>query len=129
MRMAADIKSSRYEVKKVKAGYSFFQTVRLTYDTVFKKTDELKEVYDVAISRQHTLLAEGKINEVKLKAALENMKNWFMSKVRKLWDWATKMMARLKKRVAKILRQSMDVVMNFFDVEVYVKVKTTVRMM
>ena len=128
MKMAADMKSSRYEIKKVKAGYSFYQTVRLTYDTVFKKTDELKEDYDDAVSRQHTLLAEGKINEVKLKAALENMKNWFMSKVRKLWDWATSMLDRLKKRVTKILQQSTDVIMNFFDVEVNVKVRTTVKL-
>ena len=57
------------------------------------------------------------------------MKNWLMSKMRKLWDWADTMMTKLKERVAKILEQSMDIIMNFFDVEVNVKVKTTVRMM
>ena len=129
MKMKADIKSGHYDIKSVKAGYSFYQTVRLTYNTVFKKTDEFNEAYDHAVSRQHTLLAEGKINEIKLKAALENMKNWLMSKMRKLWDWADTMMTKLKERVAKILEQSMDVIMNFFDVEVNVKVKTTVRMM
>ena len=34
--MAADIKSGHYNVKGVKAGYNFYQTVRLTYNTVFK---------------------------------------------------------------------------------------------
>jgi hypothetical protein len=128
MKMAADIKSGHYNVKGVKAGYSFYQTVRLTYNTVFKKTDEFNEAYDHAVDKQHSLLAEGKINEFKLKATLVKMKDWLMSKMTKLWDWAATMMTKLKERVIKILEQSVDVIMNFFDVEVNVRVKTTVRM-
>ena len=75
------------------------------------------------------LLAEGKIDEFKLRRTLGKMKDWLVSKITQAWAWAGMMMAKLKKRVVEILQKSMDVIMNFFDVEVYVKVKTTVKMM
>ena len=127
MKMKADIKSGSYKAGGKKAGYAFYQTVQLAYDTVFTKADEANEAYHHAVSKQHTLLAEGEITEFKLKRTLEKMKDWFVSKLKQLWHWFGVTMAKLKERVVKILQQSMDVIMNFFDVEVNVRVNTTVR--
>ena len=63
MKMTANMKSSSYKDKGVKAGYSFYQTVRLTVSTAFKKTDELKEAYYDAVEKQQNLLMEGEISE------------------------------------------------------------------
>ena len=138
MTMRADIKSgSRSQVKtdpitgdkiEIKTGYTFYQTVQLTYETVFEKTKGANEAYNNAVDKQHMLLAEGKIDEFKLRRTLGKMKDWLVSKITQAWAWAGMMMTKLKKRVVEILQKSMDVIMNFFDVEVYVKVKTTVKM-
>ena len=139
MSMRADIKSGSRTKKEIdpitgdkieiKTGYTFYQTVQLTYETVFEKTKGANEAYNNAVDKQHMLLAEGKIDEFKLRRTLGKMKDWLVSKITQAWAWAGMMMAKLKKRVVEILQKSMDVIMNFFDVEVYVKVKTTVKMM
>ena len=138
MTMRADIKSGSRTKKEIdpitgdkieiKTGYTFYQTVQLTYETVFEKTKGANEAYNNAVDKQHMLLAEGKIDEFKLRRTLGKMKDWLVSKITQAWAWAGMMMTKLKKRVVEILQKSMDVIMNFFDVEVYVRVKTTVKM-
>ena len=82
MKMTANMKSGSYDIKGVKAGYSFFQTVRLTISTAFQKTDELNEAYFDAVAHQQELLTEGTISEAKLKAVLQKMWDWFIAKVK-----------------------------------------------
>ena len=42
MSMKADMKSNSYKAEGKKAGYSFYQTVRLSVDVIFDRADELK---------------------------------------------------------------------------------------
>ena len=91
MKMTANMKSGSYskvvDGKKQKLGYSFYQTVRLTVSTAFKKTDELKEAYFDAVEKQQNLLMEGEISEAKMKAVLQKMWDWFTTRVKKIWNW------------------------------------------
>ena len=127
MKMTANMKSSSYKDKGVKAGYSFYQTVRLTVSTAFKKTDELREAYYDAVTHQQELLTEGTISEAKLKAVLQKMWDWFIARVKKIWNWVMVELTKLRTAIVKLFDEGVQFVMNSFETDVYVKVNTTVR--
>ena len=131
MKMTANMKSGSYskvvDGKKQKLGYSFYQTVRLTVSTAFKKTDELKEAYFDAIGKQQDLLMEGAISEAKMKAVLQKMWDWFTEKVKKIWNWVMVEISKLKAAIVELFDEGVQFVMNAFETDVYVKVNTTVR--
>jgi hypothetical protein len=131
MKMSANMKSGSYskvvDGKKQKLGYSFYQTVRLTVSTAFKKTDELKEAYFDAIEKQQNLLMEGEISEAKMKAVLQKMWDWFTTKVKKIWNWVMVEISKLKTAIVELFDDGVQFVMNAFETDVYVRVNTTVR--
>ena len=113
--------------QKQKLGYSFYQTVRLTVSTAFKKTDELKEAYFDAVAHQHELLTEGTISEAKLKAVLQKMWDWFIARVKKIWNWVMVEITKLRNAIVELFDEGVQFVMNAFETDVYVRVNTTVR--
>ena len=131
MKMTANMKSGSYskvvDGKKQKLGYSFYQTVRLTVSTAFKKTDELKEAYFDAVEKQQNLLMEGEISEAKMKAVLQKMWDWFTAKVKKIWNWVMVEISKLKAAIEELFDEGVQFVMNAFETDVYVRANTTVR--
>ena len=131
MKMTANMKSSSYSRKvdgvKQKLGYSFYQTVRLTVSTAFKKTDELNEAYFDAVEKQQNLLMEGEISEAKMKAVLQKMWDWFTAKVKKIWNWVMVEITKLRNAIVELFDEGVQFVMNAFETDVYVRVNTTVR--
>ncbi len=131
MKMTANMKSGSYskvvDGKKQKLGYSFYQTVRLTVSTAFKKTDELKEAYFDAVEKQQNLLMEGEISEAKMKAVLQKMWDWFTTRVKKIWNWVMVEISKLKAAIVELFDEGVQFVMNAFETDVYVRVNTTVR--
>jgi len=131
MKMSANMKSGSYSRKvdgvKQKLGYSFYQTVRLTVSTAFKKTDELREAYFDAVAHQHELLTEGTISEAKLKAVLQKMWDWFIARVKKIWNWVMVEITKLRTAIVELFDEGVQFVMNAFETDVYVRVNTTVR--
>jgi len=131
MKMTANMKSGSYSRKvdgvKQKLGYSFYQTVRLTVSTAFKKTDELREAYFDAVAHQHELLTEGTISEAKLKAVLQKMWDWFIARVKKIWNWVMVEITKLRNAIVELFDEGVQFVMNAFETDVYVRVNTTVR--
>ena len=128
MRMTADLKSGPYKADGQKAGYSFYQTVRLSVDTVFKKQDALTEAYHDAVHEQHKLLSEGTISEAKLSAVLKRMWDWFKMKINAIWDWLMVEITKLKKYVTELVNDGIENVMNFFEVDLSVRMNTNVRL-
>ena len=124
MRMTADLKSGSYKAAGKKAGYSFYQTVRLSVDTVFKKQDALTEAYHESVHKQHQLLSEGSISEAKLKAVLNKMWDWFKNKIKAIWNWLMVELTKLKNYVNELIQDGIEDVMNFFEVDVHVRMNT-----
>jgi len=131
MKMTANMKSGSYSRKvdgvKQKLGYSFYQTVRLTVSTAFKKTDELRESYFDAVEKQQNLLMEGEISEAKMKAVLQKMWDWFTTKVKKIWNWVMVEITKLRTAIVELFDEGVQFVMNAFETDVDVRVNTTVR--
>ena len=84
MSMKADMKSNSYKAQGKKAGYSFYQTVRLAVDVVFEKTDEFQtEAYN-RIEKGQKHLSEGVISEGIFSDLVGKTWGWFKEKMKKL---------------------------------------------
>ena len=129
MSMKADMKSNSYKVQGKKAGYSFYQTVRLAVDVVFDRADEFQTeaINRMEDGRKH--LSEGVITEGIFKDLVGKTWGWFKDKMKKLWDWAVAQFVKLKETVVELFEEGIDKVLNFFELQPVVKVKTTINLM
>ena len=129
MSMKADMKSNSYKAQGKKAGYSFYQTVRLAVDVVFDKADEFQTEAVNRIEYGRKDLSEGVITEGIFKDLVGKTWGWFKNKMKKLWDWATAQFVKLKETVVELFEEGIDKVLNFFELQPVVKVKTTINLM
>lgn len=128
MSMKADMKSNSYKAQGKKAGYSFYQTVRLAVDVVFEKTDEFQtEAYN-RIEKGQKHLSEGVISEGIFSDLVGKTWGWFKEKMKKLWDWAVDQFVKLKDTVIELFEEGMDKVLNFFELQPIVKVKYELKL-
>ena len=128
MNIAPDLKSNSYSAvvkgKKQKLGYSFYQSLRISVDAVFKKQDALQESFLQDYIQQCELLSEG------------NFKDWFVGAwnkfkdgLTKIWSWLTDKIMELKKAVVEILQEDdIEQNLNLFELDVAVKVNPEVTL-
>ena len=129
MSMKADMKSNSYKVEGTKAGYSFYQTVRLAVDVVFDKADEFQTEAVNRIEDGRKQLSEGVITEGIFKDLIGKTWGWFKEKMKKLWDWLVEKFVKLKETIVELFKEGVDKVLNFFEYQPTVRVKTTIKLM
>lgn len=128
MSMKADMKSNSYKAGGEKAGYSFYQTVRLAVDVVFEKADEFQTEAVNIIEDGQKYLSEGTITEGIFKDLVGKTWGWFKEKMKKLWAWATEQFIKLKNTVIELFEEGFDKVLNFFEMQPTVKVKYDLKL-
>ena len=129
MSMKADMKSNSYKVEGTKAGYSFYQTVRLAVDVVFDKADEFQTEAVNRIEDGRKQLSEGVITEGIFKDLIGKTWGWFKEKMKKLWDWLVEKFVKLKETIVELFKEGVDKVLNFFEYQPTVRVKTIISLM
>lgn len=129
MSMKADMKSNSYRAGGEKAGYSFYQTVRLAVDVVFEKADEFQTEAANRIEHGQKHLSEGVITEGIFKDLVGKTWGWFKEKMKNLWDWAVEQFIKLKKTIVELFEKGVDEVLNFFEFQPVIKVNTTIKLM
>ena len=127
--MKADMKSNSYKAGGEKAGYSFYQTVRLAVDVVFEKVDEFQTEAVNRIEHGQKHLSEGVITEGIFKDLVGKTWGWFKEKMKNLWDWAVEQFIKLKKTIVELFEKGVDEVLNFFEFQPVIKVNTTIKLM
>ena len=128
MNIAPDLKSNSYSAivngKKQKLGYSFYQSLRISVDYVFKKQDALQESFIQDYTQQCELLSEGKLKDWFVGAW-----NKFKYGLTKIWLWLTDKIIELKNTVVEILQEDdIQQNLNLFELDVAVKVNPEVTL-
>ena len=129
MSMKADMKSNSYKVEGKKAGYSFYQTVRLSVDVIFDRADEFQTEAVNRIEYGRKDLSEGVITEGIFKDLVGKTWGWFKDKMKKLWDWAVAQFVKLKETIVELFKEGIDKVLNFFEFQPVVRVNSTINLM
>ena len=127
MKMKADMKSGSYKQDGKKAGYSFFQTVRLNIDTAFSDADRLNEDFEKSVTKYEQYLAEG-VNEAVLWDAIKGLWAKFISKMKVIWETLVRTLVQLKNKLNELWDDGIDAVMNFFEMDISVRVDPYVKL-
>ena len=89
MKVRPDLKTNSYSKKvngkKQKLGYSFYQSLRVSVETIFKETDKLQESFYYDLIEQSKILSEGKLTDW-----IKNTWNKIKEKIKNMWLWFNK---------------------------------------
>ena len=126
MKMDTTLKSSSYDVKGDKAGYSFWQTLKFATKTYLDAEGNVVAEAKEEIVQNRQMLSEGVINEFKFK---DTLKKIYTKTKEKLVGFFKLLVEKIKKIVdmaKEILKEGIDKILNYFELDVDVKVTTRV---
>ena len=127
MKVRPDLKTNSYSKKvngkKQKLGYSFYQSLRVSVETIFKETDKLQESFYYDLIDQSKILSEGKLTDW-----IKNTWNKIKEKIKNMWLWFNKKIMELKNVANEIINTDVASTLNFFELDVDVKVNPAVTL-
>ena len=127
MKVRPDLKTNSYSKKvngkKQKLGYSFYQSLRVSVETIFKETDKLQESFYYDLIDQSKILSEGKLTDW-----IKNTWNKIKEKIKNMWLWFNEKIMELKNVANEIINTDVASTLNFFELDVDVKVNPVVTL-
>ena len=127
MKVRPDLKTNSYSKKvngkKQKLGYSFYQSLRVSVETIFKETDKLQESFYYDLINQSKILSEGKLTDW-----IKNTWNKIKEKIKNMWLWFNEKIMELKNVANEIINTDIEAALNLFELDVGVKVNSEVTL-
>ncbi len=117
MKFEVSMKSNSYKVAGVKAGYGFYQTVRLGVETVFDQMDKLQESCEQDIAHLNKMLSEGYISEGKFKDAMKNIWNKLRSGIMSAWNKMVGVFKKIVEKVKQVISDGFQSIMEYFSID------------
>ena len=132
LKMEATLKSSRREKKregkKVKVGYSIYQSMRLAINTSLEDADKLTDDVKEEIQKMENMLSEGIINEFSFKEKLGKLWSSVKDKLKGIWNWLKEQLNKIKEIFNEMWDEGLDSVLSYFETDVKIKVNQTIRL-
>ena len=126
MKMDTTLKSSSYDVKGDKAGYSFWQTLKFATKTYLDAEGNVVAKTTEEIQQNRQMLSEGVINESKFKDTLKDIYTKSKEKLVGLFKLLVEKIKQIVTTAKEILKGGIDKILNYFELDVDVKVTTRV---
>ena len=126
MKMDTTLKSGSYDVKGNKAGYSFWQTLKFATKTFLDAEGNIVAESTEEIQQNRQMLSEGVINEGKFKDILKAIYTKAKEKLVGLFKLLVDKIKQIVNMAKEILKGGIDKILNYFELDVDVKVKTRV---
>ena len=126
MKMDTTLKSGSYDVKGDKAGYSFWQTLKFATKTYLDAEGNVVAKATEEIQQNRQMLSEGVINEFKFKDTLKKIYTKAKEKLVGLFKLLIEKIKQIVAMAKEIIKEGIDKILNYFELDVDVKVKTQV---
>jgi hypothetical protein len=126
MKMDTTLKSGSYDVKGDKAGYSFWQTLKFATKTYLDAEGNVVAKATEEIQQNRQMLSEGVINEFKFKDTLKKIYTKAKEKLVGLFNFLIEKIKQIVAMAKEIIKEGIDKVLNYFELDVDVKVTTKV---
>ena len=126
MKPVADLKSGSYKAGGKKVGYNFYQALRVGIKTYLDDTDKIVDDAKEEMEYNRQMLSEGMINENKFKDILKNIFQKVKGKIIGFFNKLIEKVKEIANRAKEIIKTSIDRALEFFDLDVNVKVQTIV---
>ena len=126
MKMDTTLKSASYKVGGDKAGYSFWQALKFEVKTYLDAEGNVVAKATEEIEHNKQMLSEGVINEGKFKDILKNIYTKAKKKLVGLFKLLVEKIKQIVAMAKEIIKGGIDKILNYFELDVDVKVKTKV---
>ena len=126
MKPVADLKSGSYKAGGKKVGYNFYQALRVGIKTSLDDTDKIVDDAKEEMEYNRQMLSEGMINENKFKDTLKNIFQKVKGKIIGFFNKLIEKVKEIANKAKEIIKTSIDRTLEFFDLDVNVKVQTIV---
>ena len=126
MKMDTTLKSASYKADGQKAGYSFWQALKFEVKTYLDAEGNIAAKATEEIQQNRQMLSEGMINEFKFKDTLEKIYTTAKEKLMGLFKFLIEKIKQIVKVAKEILKGGIDKILNYFELDVDVKVKPKV---
>ena len=127
MKMDTTLKSASYEVNKEKAGYSFWQALKFEVKTYLDAEGNIAAKATEEIQQNRQMLSEGMINESKFKDTLQKIYTKAKEKLMGIFKFLIEKIKQIVKVAKEILKDGIDKILNYFELDVDVKVNPKVN--
>ena len=122
-----DLKSNSYAQDGVKAGYNFYQALRVSVEVLLNKQGELENTVKEEIQKSEKLLSEGNLTEINFKELIGKAWEMFKSKVLALWNWFSSRISAIYDFAVRLIKDSVDKALAVFQLDIDVKVNPVVN--
>ena len=126
MKMDTTLKSSSYKVGGDKAGYSFWQALKFEVKTYLDAEGNVVAKTTEELEHNRQMLSEGVINEFKFKDAVKKIYTKAKKKLVGLFKFLIEKIKQIANMAKEIIKEGTDKILNYFELDVDVKVKTKV---
>ena len=126
MNIRPDLKSLSYKSGGKKAGYSFYQAMRVTVKTVLDDTDKISAEANEEIKLNRQMLSEGMINEFKFKDTLKKIYTKVKDKIVGFVKKLIENIVQIAKKAKEVISKGISDALEYFELDVNVKVNDTV---
>ena len=126
MKMDTTLKSASYKADGQKAGYSFWQALKFEVKTYLDAEGNIAAKATEEIQQNRQMLSEGMINEFKFKDTLKKIYTTAKEKLMGLFKFLIEKIKQIVKVAKEILKGGIDKILNYFELDVDVKVKPKV---
>ena len=126
MKMDTTLKSASYEVKGKKAGYSFWQALKFSTKTYLDAEGNVVAKATEEIQQNRQMLSAGVIDEGKFKDTLKTIYTKAKEKLVGLFKLLVEKIKQIVDMAKEIIKGGIDKVLNYFELDVDVKVTTKV---
>ena len=126
MKMDTTLKSASYKAGGEKAGYSFWQALKFEVKTYLDAEGNIAAKATEEIQQNRQMLSEGIINEFKFKDTLKKIYTTAKEKLMGLFKFLIEKIKQIVKVAKEILKGGIDKILNYFELDVDVKVNPKV---
>jgi len=127
MKMDTTLKSASYKAGGEKAGYSFWQALKFEVKTYLDAEGNITAKATEEIQQNRQMLSEGNINEFKFKDTLKKIYTTAKEKLMGLFKFLIEKIKQIVKVAKEILKGGIDKILNYFELDVDVKVNPKVN--
>ena len=129
MKTKFDLKSSSYKASGDKAGYTFSQTLRFGIKYIKDKTDEAGLTMEERTHEAKQMLSEGLLNEWSFWEKLKKIWKTFVSALKVYWEKFVNFLKEMKDKIVEVFDSGLNSILNYFELDVTVKVNTKVKLL
>ena len=126
MKMDTTLKSASYKVGGDKAGYSFWQTLKFATKTYLDAEGKIVAEAAEQIEKNKQMLSESMINEIEFKNTLKKIYTTAKEKLVSIFQYLIKKIKQIVEVAKEIINGGIDKILNYFELDVDVKVKPKV---